>query len=447
MAHVLASSRYAAGLLLRAPEAVAIFGNDAELKARSLTGLRAEMMAATQRYEDDAEAAVTAVRSVRRRELLRTAAADVLARGGGAGRGDDPPRPPLPGDFIPRTPRGGPIPPHPPWGGRVPPALLGGSPSASSIPGRYGGGAYRYHPGVDRGGAGGGAAEGLRRAAPPAADQVRGDRDGPLRRPRGRLRQRRRRAVRARPAAGPAGAGGLGRRPRGGGRAAAAAHAAGARPRPDRGRRPAAGGPPGAAGPHAGRLPRLLPALVRSVGGAGAAARRAGRWRRGPRREVHPDDRRVPLPPGRDQPGGRPRDPPHQGADGGRTDPARRRPGAARQARARAACPTWSGRCSCCSCSTRTRCPRCVPPAPARPWPSRCRPAGRRRRRRADRGVGARRPDQERDHAGPRPAGGHPARPGTPSSPRWPGCSATRRATPRRRSSRTTAAPPAAPAP
>ena len=76
MARVLASSRYAAGLLLRAPEAVAIFGNDAELNARSLTGLRAEMMAATQRYEDDAEAAVTAVRSVRRRELLRTAAAD-----------------------------------------------------------------------------------------------------------------------------------------------------------------------------------------------------------------------------------------------------------------------------------------------------------------------------------------------------------------------------------
>jgi glutamate-ammonia-ligase adenylyltransferase len=78
MARVLASSRYAAGLLLRAPEAVAIFANDTELNARSLTGLRAEMMAATQRYEDDAEAAVTAVRSVRRRELLRTSAADIL---------------------------------------------------------------------------------------------------------------------------------------------------------------------------------------------------------------------------------------------------------------------------------------------------------------------------------------------------------------------------------
>src|SRR5690349_14896167 len=36
MARVLASSRYAAGMLLRAPEAVAIFGSDAELNARSL---------------------------------------------------------------------------------------------------------------------------------------------------------------------------------------------------------------------------------------------------------------------------------------------------------------------------------------------------------------------------------------------------------------------------
>jgi glutamate-ammonia-ligase adenylyltransferase len=90
MAHVLASSRYAAGLLLRAPEAVAIFGNDAELKPRSLTGLRAEMMAAIQRYEDDAEAAVTAVRSVRRRELLRTSAADTLSFLGG----NDPPQTP-----------------------------------------------------------------------------------------------------------------------------------------------------------------------------------------------------------------------------------------------------------------------------------------------------------------------------------------------------------------
>ncbi len=77
MAHVLASSRYATGLLLRAPEAVAMFGDDAELVPRSLPALRSEMMAAAQRYGDDAEAAVAAVRSARRRELLRIASADV----------------------------------------------------------------------------------------------------------------------------------------------------------------------------------------------------------------------------------------------------------------------------------------------------------------------------------------------------------------------------------
>jgi glutamate-ammonia-ligase adenylyltransferase len=78
MAHVLASSRYATGLLLRAPEAVAMFGDDAELVPRDPEALRSEMMAASQRYDDDAEAGVTAVRSIRRRELLRIAAADML---------------------------------------------------------------------------------------------------------------------------------------------------------------------------------------------------------------------------------------------------------------------------------------------------------------------------------------------------------------------------------
>jgi glutamate-ammonia-ligase adenylyltransferase len=78
MAHVLASSRYATGLLLRAPDAVAIFGDDAELAPRALAGLGSEMMAAAQRYDDDAEAAVSAIRSVRRRELLRISAADLL---------------------------------------------------------------------------------------------------------------------------------------------------------------------------------------------------------------------------------------------------------------------------------------------------------------------------------------------------------------------------------
>jgi glutamate-ammonia-ligase adenylyltransferase len=77
MARVLASSRYAAGLLLRAPEAVAILGDDAELMPRSLDALRAEADAAVRRH-DDAEGTVAAVRSLRRRELFRIAAADLL---------------------------------------------------------------------------------------------------------------------------------------------------------------------------------------------------------------------------------------------------------------------------------------------------------------------------------------------------------------------------------
>jgi [glutamine synthetase] adenylyltransferase / [glutamine synthetase]-adenylyl-L-tyrosine phosphorylase len=82
IATVLASSRYATGLLLRAPEAVAIFADDAELVPRAVGPLRSEMMAAAKRYEGDAEQAAVAVRSVRRRELLRVAAADVLGPAG-----------------------------------------------------------------------------------------------------------------------------------------------------------------------------------------------------------------------------------------------------------------------------------------------------------------------------------------------------------------------------
>ncbi len=77
MARVLASSRYAAGLLLRAPEAVAILGDDAELMPRSVTTLRGEAEAAVRRH-DEPERAVAAVRSLLRRELLRIADADIL---------------------------------------------------------------------------------------------------------------------------------------------------------------------------------------------------------------------------------------------------------------------------------------------------------------------------------------------------------------------------------
>jgi glutamate-ammonia-ligase adenylyltransferase len=89
MARVLASSRYATGLLLRAPEAVAMFGDDDELEARGRDALVAEMSAATHRYFDDPEGAVAAVRSVRRRELLRISAADILeVQAGLAGTGE-----------------------------------------------------------------------------------------------------------------------------------------------------------------------------------------------------------------------------------------------------------------------------------------------------------------------------------------------------------------------
>src|SRR6201996_296496 len=97
MAQLLASSRYASGLLLRAPEAVAMLGDDQELMPRSTGALRAEAEAAVRRH-GDAEGAVAAVRSLLRRELFRIAAADLLGlikraetagalAAGGAGRG------------------------------------------------------------------------------------------------------------------------------------------------------------------------------------------------------------------------------------------------------------------------------------------------------------------------------------------------------------------------
>ena len=61
----------------------------------------------------------------------------------------------------------------------------------------------------------------------------------------------------------------------------------------------------------------------------------------------------------------RPRDPHAEGPDGVRAAAPRARPQDALQARDGAACPTSSGPCSCCSCGTASRCRRCAPP---RPW-------------------------------------------------------------------------------
>ncbi len=86
LARVLSAGRLAPDLLLRAPEAVALLGDPEGLRPRALPALEQEVLAAAKRA-DTAESAVTVVRGVRRRELFRTAAADLT---GGFGPEDDP---------------------------------------------------------------------------------------------------------------------------------------------------------------------------------------------------------------------------------------------------------------------------------------------------------------------------------------------------------------------
>lgn len=81
MATLLGTSRYVTELLLRAPESVAILADDADLVQRPAATLRAEADSALRRH-DSAENAVAAVRALRRRELLRTATADLLGVAG-----------------------------------------------------------------------------------------------------------------------------------------------------------------------------------------------------------------------------------------------------------------------------------------------------------------------------------------------------------------------------
>ncbi|WP_262851794.1 bifunctional [glutamine synthetase] adenylyltransferase/[glutamine synthetase]-adenylyl-L-tyrosine phosphorylase [Mumia quercus] len=79
LAKLLAGSAYVTDLILRAPEAVAILGDDAELVPRSLERIATETRSAARRREDPTEA-IRTVRRVRRRELSRVATADVLGR-------------------------------------------------------------------------------------------------------------------------------------------------------------------------------------------------------------------------------------------------------------------------------------------------------------------------------------------------------------------------------
>ncbi|MEU6815297.1 bifunctional [glutamine synthetase] adenylyltransferase/[glutamine synthetase]-adenylyl-L-tyrosine phosphorylase [Streptomyces sp. NPDC046860] len=79
LARVLSAGRLAPDLLLRAPEAVALLGDGdgGGLEPRGRAQLQQEITAAVNRAEN-AEQGVTAARGVRRRELFRTAAADIV---------------------------------------------------------------------------------------------------------------------------------------------------------------------------------------------------------------------------------------------------------------------------------------------------------------------------------------------------------------------------------
>ncbi|WP_328772129.1 bifunctional [glutamine synthetase] adenylyltransferase/[glutamine synthetase]-adenylyl-L-tyrosine phosphorylase [Streptomyces sp. NBC_00286] len=81
LARVLSAGRLAPDLLMRAPEAVALLGDGngdgGGLGPRDRAHLEQEILSAVGRA-DGGEAAVTAARGVRRRELFRTAAADIV---------------------------------------------------------------------------------------------------------------------------------------------------------------------------------------------------------------------------------------------------------------------------------------------------------------------------------------------------------------------------------
>ncbi|MFJ1844030.1 MULTISPECIES: bifunctional [glutamine synthetase] adenylyltransferase/[glutamine synthetase]-adenylyl-L-tyrosine phosphorylase [unclassified Streptomyces] len=77
LARVLSAGRLAPDLLLRAPEAVAILGDPQGLKPRGREHLEQEVLAAVGRAKG-AESAAAVVRGVRRRELFRTTAADLI---------------------------------------------------------------------------------------------------------------------------------------------------------------------------------------------------------------------------------------------------------------------------------------------------------------------------------------------------------------------------------
>ena len=79
LSQVVGSSRYVTDLILRAPDSVALLGDDAELVPRDADRLDSEMEHAARRHRKPDDA-IRAVRRVRRRELSRVGIADVLGR-------------------------------------------------------------------------------------------------------------------------------------------------------------------------------------------------------------------------------------------------------------------------------------------------------------------------------------------------------------------------------
>jgi glutamate-ammonia-ligase adenylyltransferase len=79
LARILASSRYAVDLLLKAPQTAALLGDPEGLRPRPAEEVLGEMLTAARRHESP-EAAIAAVRASRRNELLRLAMADLLGQ-------------------------------------------------------------------------------------------------------------------------------------------------------------------------------------------------------------------------------------------------------------------------------------------------------------------------------------------------------------------------------
>ena len=78
LTHVLSSSRFVGVLFERIPEAAAWLETDGELRPRSLADLLDETAATVARHSDDVDAAALALRTARRREVLRLALAGIL---------------------------------------------------------------------------------------------------------------------------------------------------------------------------------------------------------------------------------------------------------------------------------------------------------------------------------------------------------------------------------